>query len=102
MQETWVQSLAQKDPLEKRMETHFSILTWEIPWTEKPGRLQSTGLQRVNILIFTCILFDSAIYHLEIYTVEIYTQAEMRKNKCSKQHCYNCLNLLLSKLTQLT
>ena len=53
---------------------------------EKPGRLQSMGSQRVHILIVTCILFDSAVYHLEIYTVEIYTQAEMSKNKCSKQH----------------
>ena len=37
-----------EDPLEKVMATHSSILAWEIPWTEEPGRLQSTGLQRVN------------------------------------------------------
>ena len=41
MQETWVQSLGQEDPLEKEMATHSSILAWEIPWTEEPGRLQS-------------------------------------------------------------
>jgi len=41
MEEMWVQSLGQKDPLEKEMETHASISAWEIPWTEKPGRLQS-------------------------------------------------------------
>ena len=44
MQETWVQSLGE-DPLEKKMATHSSILAWEIPWTEKPGRLQSVGSQ---------------------------------------------------------
>ena len=46
MQETWVQSLGQEDPLEKEMTTHSSILAWEIPWTEKPGGLQSMGLQK--------------------------------------------------------
>ena len=45
MQETWVQSLGQKDPLEKGIETHSSILAWRIPWTEDPGRLQSMELQ---------------------------------------------------------
>ena len=48
MQETWVQSLGQEDPLEKGMATHSRILAWKIPWTEKPGRLQSMGLQRVR------------------------------------------------------
>ena len=45
MQETQVRSLGQEDPLEKEMKTHSSILTWEIPWTEEPGRLQSVGSQ---------------------------------------------------------
>ena len=40
-QETWVLSLGQEDPPEKIMATHSSILTWRIPWTEEPGRLQS-------------------------------------------------------------
>ena len=48
MQETWVQSLGQEDLLEKEMATHSSILAWKIPWTEKPGRVQSVGLQRVR------------------------------------------------------
>ena len=48
MRETQVQSLAQEDPLEKEMVTHSSILAWRIPWMEKPGRLQSTGSQRVG------------------------------------------------------
>ena len=43
-----VQSLGQEDPLEKEMATRSSILAWEIPWTEEPGRLPSMGLQRVG------------------------------------------------------
>ena len=39
MQETWVQSLDQEDPLEKEMATHSSILDWKVSWTEEPGRL---------------------------------------------------------------
>ena len=46
--ETWVQSLGWEDPLEKEMATHSSILVWKTPWTEKPGRLQSTGSKRVR------------------------------------------------------
>ena len=48
MQETWVLSLGQEDPLEKEMAIHSSILVWEILWTEEPGRLQSMGWQRVG------------------------------------------------------
>ena len=47
-QETLVWSLGQEDPLEEGMATHSSMLAWEIPWTEKPGGLQSVGLQRVG------------------------------------------------------
>ena len=46
MQEMWVQSLGQENPLEKEMATHSSILVWEIPWPEEPGGLQSMGLQK--------------------------------------------------------
>ena len=48
MLETWIQSLGWKDPLEKGMATHSSILAWRIPQTEEPGRLQFMGLQRVG------------------------------------------------------
>ena len=48
MWETQVQSLGQEDPLEKEVATHSSILAWRIPWMEEPGRLQSTGSQRVG------------------------------------------------------
>ena len=48
MQEMWVQSLGQEDPLEKEMATHSSILAWRIPWTEEPGGLLFMGSQRVG------------------------------------------------------
>ena len=46
MQEMWIQSLGWEDPLDKEMATHSSILVWEIPWAEEPGRLQSMGSQK--------------------------------------------------------
>ena len=42
------QALGQEDPLEEGVATHSSIFVWRIPWTEEPGGLQSTGLQRVG------------------------------------------------------
>ena len=65
MQETWVWSLGQEDPLEKEMATHSRILAWRIPWTEEPGGLQSMQLQRVghdcsssyHILVFLCLSY---------------------------------------------
>ena len=47
-QETWVQSLGWEDPLEEKMATYISILDWEIPWTDEPGRLQSRWPQRAE------------------------------------------------------
>ena len=49
MPETWVQFLGQEDPLEKEMANHPRILAWRIPWTEKPGRLQSMGSQELDM-----------------------------------------------------
>ena len=49
MQEMWVPSLGQEDPLKKEMATHSSILAWNIPWTEEPGRLYLVrGVARVG------------------------------------------------------
>ena len=48
MQETCIQSLNREDALEKGMATHSSILAWRIPWTEKPGGLQSMESQKVG------------------------------------------------------
>ena len=46
--ETWVQCLGQEDLLGKEMAAHSSILAWEIPWKEKPDRLEYLGSQRVG------------------------------------------------------
>ena len=48
VQETWVLSLGQKDPLQKGMATHFNILAWGIPWTEEPSGLQSWGHKELD------------------------------------------------------
>ena len=48
MQETWIWSMGQEDPLEKGMATHSSILAWRIPWTEEPGGIRSMRSQRVR------------------------------------------------------
>ena len=48
MREIRVRSLGQEDPLEKEVSTHSSTLAWKIPWTEEPGRLQTTGSQSLN------------------------------------------------------
>ena len=53
LQETWVQSLGQEDPLEKEMATRSCILVWEVLWTEETGRLQSFRSQRVRQLLTT-------------------------------------------------
>ena len=49
MQKTWVWFLGQEDSLKEKMATHSSILAWRIPWTEKPGKLQSTGSQELDM-----------------------------------------------------
>ena len=46
MQETWVRSLGREDPLEEEMATRSCIITWEIPWAEEPGRLQTMGVTK--------------------------------------------------------
>ena len=53
--------LGQEDLLEKEMATHLSILAWKIPWMEDPGRLQSTGLQRVRQDWVTSLSFHNLL-----------------------------------------
>ena len=53
MQETWVRSLGQEDPLEEEMATYFSVLAWDIPWTEESGRLQSMGCKESDMTEYT-------------------------------------------------
>ena len=64
VQETWVRSLDWEDPLELEMATHSSILAWKIPWTDKPGGLQSMGSQRVG---HNWINRQQQILHFRIY-----------------------------------
>ena len=58
MQEMWVLSLGQEDPLEKEMATHSSILAWEIPWTSQEVREESDTAERLTVSVFLslCIL----------------------------------------------
>ena len=60
IQEIWVQSMGQEDPLEEETATQFSIIAWKIPWTEEPGGLQSMGSQsRTQVSTahtYTCLL----------------------------------------------
>ena len=63
--EIWVRSLGQEDLLEKEMATHSSILAWRIPWMEEPGRLQSTGSQRVRHDWVTSLFSTSEILLFE-------------------------------------
>ena len=60
----WVRSLGWEDPLEKEMSTHSSILAWEIPWTEEPGRLQSRRSQKTQTqLKYVCVcVYTHGIY----------------------------------------
>ena len=46
MQETWVRSLGQEDPLEKKVVTHSSVVVWKIPWTEDPGQTTVHGVSK--------------------------------------------------------
>ena len=77
MWETWVQSLGQKDLLEKEMATHSSILAWKIPWTEEPGRLKYIGLQTVGHDLAISLHFTSfnnrniLLVLLEVAEIEI-------------------------------
>ena len=70
IQEIWVLSLSQEDPLEEEMATHSSIPAWRISWTEKPGGLQSKGLGspiRINMSIYMCVCVCVYVYiHVSI------------------------------------
>ena len=68
MQETQVRSLGWEDPLEKEMVTHSSIFAWRIPWTEKPGMLQSTGSQRVRRDWATSLTHSTINFHPSFLT----------------------------------
>ena len=100
MWETWVQSLGWDEPLEKEMATHSSILAWKIPWTEDPGRLQSTGSQRVGhdchsqscwgfffaLGVKPCFSLYSAYQTMVFLTLDVeylHTDGPAKCNRCS-------------------
>ena len=106
MQETRVWSLGQEDPLEKEMATHSSTFAWKIPWTEKPGRLQSMVSQRVGqdwttafslshiltwtkLNIITHLVIDSFFWLKEKYQNHMITEPLIRskpKDDKSRSH----------------
>ena len=79
MWETRVRSLGWEDPLEKEMAIHSRTIAWKIPWTEEPGRLQSTGSQRVGHNWATSLHFTSwwTLCNPMVYTVHGILQARI-------------------------
>ena len=76
MQETWVQSLGQEDPLEKEMATHSSILAWKIPWTKEPGTLvHGVAKSWARLSDFIYLL----TYFLCFYSIEVYLPGFCRR-----------------------
>ena len=91
MQETWVWSLGQEDPLEKQMATHSSILAWEILWTdflwtEEPGGLWSMGSQRVRHIWAT--KQQTYIYLLRPSSHTLGNLSQRNKDLCSDKNLY--------------
>ena len=79
VQQIWVQSLGQEDPLEKGMVAHSSILAWRIPWTDEPGGLQSIGCRvrrATEATEHTCMhinyIFINSVYIYKINIIYIY------------------------------
>ena len=100
MQETWVQSLGQEDPLEKEMATHSSTLTWKIPGTWKPGRLQSMGFKESDTterLLFLEIqrsllppFILPSVY--SVFCLSINILLKMKKCSLSSQKSFNLVS----------
>ena len=67
MQETWVQSLGQEDPLEEEMATYSTVLAWEILRTEESGRLQSNGCKELDITEHACTVGHMTLICLFTY-----------------------------------
>ena len=75
MQETWIRSLRQEDPLEWEMATHSSILAWGIPWTKEPGGLLSVGCRESEMTEYTCTLVELC-------------RADTRLDYCWQKKCF--------------
>ena len=99
-----VQVLGQKYPLEKELETNSSILAWRIPWTEKPGRLQSVGSQRTghncmtNIHLSTylsCLFWgDKFVHTITTYSFNVHRISSDIHSLISEGDCHglNCIS----------
>ena len=106
VQETWVQSLSQKHPLEKEVATHSSILVWRIPWTEELGQLQSMGSEESDTTEMTqyrqqhasllCPLSPrvcSNLCPLDHYAIDLkLTQYHNYVHECVLRHVLFCYN----------
>jgi len=83
VKEIWVQSLGQEDHLRKGMATYYSVVAWEIPRTEEPGRLQFTGLWVLDmmawlLLSYACICM---MYRIFICLHKLYTMWSMKNSR---------------------
>ena len=87
MWETRVQSLGQEDPLGKEMGTHSNILAWRIPWTEKPGRPQSMGSQKVKHDYATNTHIHTHRHTLLIQMILIFKKKKSPKTSYSHNPC---------------
>ena len=96
MQETRVQSLDREDPLEKEMATLSSILAWRIPWMEEPGRLQSTGSQRVrhNWVLITVLKHPASIQLLSCVWLFVTPWSVARQTFLSITNSWSLLKVL--------
>ena len=91
MRETWARSLSWEDPLEKEMATHSSILAWRIPWREEPGRLQSTGSQRVRHDWATSLSLSLVVQWIHIRTAKGPGRGKAKNNN---KKCFGYLGSL--------
>ena len=94
MQETQVWSLGWKDPLEKEMATHSSILTLEIPWAEEPGRLRSMGLQKSRTWLNQLNNSKDIYLSMYIFGHELYQKL---KNSCLHHECKKLWTLVMTR-----
>ena len=89
-------SRGREDPLEKGMATHSSILAWRIPWTEEPGRLQSTALQRVR---HNCSYLALTVLLLRLVTMKTATAgvSELFRRRGAKFFIFTLILTIVSR-----